>query len=137
MKLIYIAGPFRGATPWDVEQNVRAAETLALDTWRAGAAALCPHTNTRFFDKSGDDKVFLDGTMEMLRRCDAVRLVLGWERSSGTRMEIMEAFKLKIPVFEEGSEFRQWLHDLRSYYPMSGLDFQSKVSNYERNKPKI
>lgn len=99
MKLIYIAGPFRGATAWDVEQNVRRAEALALSVWRIGAAALCPHTNTRFFDKSANDKAFLAGTMEMLRRCDGMILVRDWEHSSGTRAEIAEALRLHIPIF--------------------------------------
>lgn len=100
MKLIYIAGPFRGQIPWDVEQNVRRAEALALSVWCLGAAALCPHTNTRFFDKAGDDAVFLEGTMEMLRRCNAMLLVQpDWHKSSGTKAEIAEALRLHIPVF--------------------------------------
>lgn len=109
MKLIYIAGPFRGTTPWDVECNVRASETLALAVWRMGAAALCPHTNTRFFDKQREDKVFLEGTLEMLRRCDAMILGDNWRRSSGTKCEIREAFRLGIPVFSGQIPLYIWL----------------------------
>ena len=29
MRVVYIAGKFRGATPWQVQQNVRAAEEVA------------------------------------------------------------------------------------------------------------
>lgn len=29
MKLLYIAGPFRGANSWEMEQNIRRAEEVA------------------------------------------------------------------------------------------------------------
>ena len=110
MKLIYIAGPFRAATPWLVEQNIRRAEELAYRVWtELGTAALCPHTNTRFFDKSGSDQVFLDGTMEMLRRCDAVLLVPGYEKSAGTIAEMREAQRLGTPVFHNLAGLSDWL----------------------------
>lgn len=100
-KLVYIAGPFRGKSAWDIETNIRRAEDLALEVWRTpGHAALCPHTNTRFFQGAAPDDVWLDGTLEMLRRCDAVLLTKFWERSSGARTEVREAMNLGIPVFD-------------------------------------
>jgi nucleoside 2-deoxyribosyltransferase len=83
-----------------MEQNIRRAETLALEVWKLGAACLCPHTNTRFFQNAAPDKSFLDGDLELLRRCDAVLLTLDWERSRGARAEVEFAQQLKIPVFE-------------------------------------
>jgi len=100
MKLVYVAGPFRAPNSWEIEQNIRRAETLALEVWRAGFAALCPHCNTRFFQGAADDKIWLEGDLEMLRRCDAMILVPGWGKSSGTRAEITEAERLEIPVFQ-------------------------------------
>ncbi len=44
------------------------------------------------------DGFWLDGTLELMRRCDAVLLVPGWESSSGTRAEIEEALALKMQV---------------------------------------
>ena len=114
MKLIYIAGPFRGRTPWDVEENIRRAERVALAVWQAGAAALCPHTNTRFFNGAAPDDIFLRGTMEMLRRSDAVFLTYGWPDSKGTIAEIDEAFSRNLPIFDEGSMFRRWLFNNES-----------------------
>lgn len=99
MRVIYIAGKFRGATPWQVEQNVRAAEAAALEVWRAGCFALCPHTNTRHFDKELPDEVFLAGTLEMLRRSDAILLIPGWTRSQGALAELEEARRLGLAVF--------------------------------------
>lgn len=109
MKLVYVAGPYRAKDSWEIEQNIRRAETLALDVWRAGFAAICPHTNTRFYQGAAPDQLWLDGDLEMLRRCDAVLLVPGWEKSSGTIAEITEANARNIPVFTSLSELRSWL----------------------------
>lgn len=100
MKVIYVAGPFRGKDSWEMECNIRRAETLALEVWRLGAAALCPHINTRFFQHTLPDEVWMDGDLEMLRRCDAVLVTPDWERSAGAKTEVAEAKAKKIPVFE-------------------------------------
>ena len=99
MQLVYIAGPFRAATAWEIEQNVRRAEELALEVARAGAMPVCPHTNTRFFHGQCTDEFWLAGTMELLHRCDAVVAAYGWERSSGSRAEVAEADRCGIPAF--------------------------------------
>lgn len=100
MKLVYIAGPYRAATPWGVEQNIRAAEDVAVRVHKAGMFAVCPHANSRHMEGIADDAHFLAGTLEMMRRCDAVLLVPGWEKSSGSRAELEEAKRLNIPVFD-------------------------------------
>src|SRR3990167_5628921 len=99
MKVVYIAGPFRAPNSWAMEQNIRRAETLALEVWRKGAAAICPHTNTRFYQGAAPDEVWLNGDLEILRRCDAVLMVEGWERSQGAGAEGEYARRLGIPVF--------------------------------------
>uniref|UniRef100_A0A6M3J7I4 DUF4406 domain-containing protein n=1 Tax=viral metagenome TaxID=1070528 RepID=A0A6M3J7I4_9ZZZZ len=109
MKLVYVAGPFRGPNSWEIEQNIRRAETLALEVWRLGAACICPHTNTRFFQGAADDTVWLDGDLEILRRCDAVLMTDDWERSTGARAERDEAAKRGIAVLETLDELHDWL----------------------------
>lgn len=99
MKLIYIAGPFRAKNDWDRENNIRRAETLALEVWRAGFAALCPHCNTRFFDGAAPDEIWLKGDLEMLDRCDALLATPDFERSTGAKAEIAFAQERGIPVF--------------------------------------
>lgn len=99
MKVIYIAGKYRGPNAWAVEQNIRAAEDVAVQVWAAGHAALCPHANSRHMEGVTTDANFLAGTLEMMRRCDAVLLVPGWEASVGTRAEVAEAERLGLPVF--------------------------------------
>lgn len=72
MILVYIAGPYRAPTEWEVLGNIRRAEEVALRVWKAGAACICPHKNTAFFGGAAPDDVWLTGDLEMVRRCDAV-----------------------------------------------------------------
>ena len=55
-----------------------------------------------------DDQV-LAGTMELLRRCDAVLCVGNWRDSVGARAEVEEARRLGLPVFGVGHEFADHL----------------------------
>ena len=57
MKVVFICGALRANSAWDMEQNIRKAEELALALWRSGYAVICPHTNTRFFQGAADDGV--------------------------------------------------------------------------------
>lgn len=109
MKLVYIAGPFRGENAWEIENNIRRAECLALSVWRLGAAALCPHANTRFFSGALPDETWLAGDLEMLRRCDALILTEDWRRSTGARKEADFAFDRGIPVFTKLEDLEHWL----------------------------
>lgn len=117
--LVYIAGPFRAESNWGVQQNVRRAEELALEATLRGAQAgvrimpVCPHKNTSNFhgyrpDLLTDD-FWLAGTLELMRRCDAVLLTKGWRKSTGTRAEVKEARRLGIPVFERIVNLVAWI----------------------------
>ncbi len=109
MKVVYIAGPFRGPNAWEIEENIRRAERLALEVWRLGAAALCPHTNTRFFQGAAEDAVWLDGDIELLNRCDAVLLTPDWKLSSGARAEHDHAKGRGLPIFYFLVDLKTWL----------------------------
>lgn len=109
MKVVYIAGPFRAANAWLVEQNIRNAENLALEVWRIGAAVICPHTNTRFFDGAAPDDIWLKGDLEILKRCDAVLLTYNWRRSTGATAEKHYAELHGIPVFDNICDLGAWL----------------------------
>jgi nucleoside 2-deoxyribosyltransferase len=108
MKTVYVAGPFRGKDSWEMEQNIRRAETLALEVWRAGFAALCPHCNTRFFQGAAPDEVWLDGDLALLTGCDAVLMTPDWERSQGARAEREFALGQGVPVFYTLESLVQW-----------------------------
>lgn len=111
MKVVYLAGPFRGANAWEIECNVRRAEILALRVWQAGAACICPHTNTRFYQGAADDTVWLHGDLEILKRCDALMMTEDWKRSEGATAEHRLAIDCHMPVFEpsQWEMFLTWL----------------------------
>lgn len=120
-KVVFVAGKFRAPNSWELEKNIRKAEELAFKVWEAGAVAICPHANTRFFDKALPDEAFLEGIREILRRCDALIVVYeNWLNSEGTKKEVALARSLGIPVFlgdENGSKYpidqlREWLVEM-------------------------
>lgn len=99
-KVIYICGPYRsGNGEWFVKKHIREAERIAELVWVAGGVALCPHKNTQWFGGLVPDEVFLEGDLELLRRCDAVLTVPGWEGSKGAFAEVEFAQNHNIPVF--------------------------------------
>jgi hypothetical protein len=75
--IIFISGAFRGKPniEWNRQQNIRAAEAAALEVWRLGGIAICPHKNTEHFDGAAPDDVWLDGDLQILARCDAILLI--------------------------------------------------------------
>jgi nucleoside 2-deoxyribosyltransferase len=113
MNVIYIAGPFRGKSAWDIEQNIRIAESLSLEVWSKGMAALCPHANTRFFQGSLPDQVWIDGDIELLSRCDAVLMTPWWGTSIGAKGERQWALEHDKPVFYSIEDLEKWNYDER------------------------
>lgn len=98
MKVIYIAGPFRGPNHWVMAENVRNAERWALEVANAGHMPLCPHANTAHFHGCHPDQFMIDGTAELLRRCDGAVFIPGWIASAGSRGEFGICAKEKIPA---------------------------------------
>jgi nucleoside 2-deoxyribosyltransferase len=108
-RVIYVAGPFRGPNSWEIEQNIRRAEELALEVWRMpGLSALCPHMNTRHYQGVLPDEVWLEGDLEQMSRCDAVLVVPNWIKSQGTTAEIRHAESRGIPVFYSLGDLHAW-----------------------------
>lgn len=111
MRVVYVAGPYRAKTEWGVMCNIHAAERLALEVWRAGAVALCPHKNTALFGGAADDSVWLAGDLELLRRSDAVILTDDWTESTGAIDEVLFAIEHNIPVFTYFVNLVYWLEE--------------------------
>jgi hypothetical protein len=99
MKIVYVAGRFTGKTAWEIAENVRAAERVGLEVARLGAMPLIPHANTAHFHGEGSAEFWYAGTLELLRRSDAIVMVPGWEASKSAVQERAEAISLGIPVF--------------------------------------
>jgi len=100
MRLVYCAGPYRAKTGWEIDQNISRARQWGALVAAAGAYPVIPHSNTAHFDGIAEDKFWLDSTLELMRRCDAVLMMDGWTESSGSRAEKALAEKLKMPVLD-------------------------------------
>lgn len=99
MKLVYLAHKIRDKSHWKHQQNIRAAEAVALELWLLGFAVICPGKNTEHFDGAAPDDTWLKGDFEIIRRCDAIVMGPGWETSKGARAERAFALINGIPIF--------------------------------------
>lgn len=112
-RLIYLAGPYRPYTDifggyHTIAQNVRSAATYGIELWRRGFVAVIPHTMTYFPRHQQQDggikgvapEVFLQGELELLRRCDALVLMPNWRISKGATAEKLYAEEHGIPTYE-------------------------------------
>ena len=130
MKLVYLAGKFRGENAWQIECNVRLIESLGLQVARLGCVPVMPHTQYRFFQGTLPDKFWLTATLELLRHCDAILLAPEWSQSKGARAELREARRLRLPIFSFYS-----LEALRRWG--SGSDSMPAIGNSHSAKAKL
>lgn len=102
MKKVYIAGPYSGDSPEEVDYNIIVARGVMADLLRQGYAPFCPHTMTAAFDRHYPDicyEIYLETDMEWLKCCDAIYLLPRWEKSAGAVKELALAMELGIEVF--------------------------------------
>lgn len=118
---VYIIGPYRASTPWDVERNIRAAEEAAYSVAAIGGTShltlakvlvypVCPHSMYRYFDKTGEDAYWLSATTDLLKRCRAALTINGWMSSTGALAEVEMAQLKEIPVFHLKNDNSGLLH---------------------------
>lgn len=91
MRIVYVAGPYRAKTHYEVELNVRQAEAASIELWQMGYAVICPHKNTAHFDNLAPDEIWLEGDLEIIKRLqahtDIMVMLPGWENSEGALKE--------------------------------------------------
>lgn len=101
MKILYVAGPYMGKTIRETVDNTRKAEELAIKIWEAGYIALCPHKNTALLDGIVSEKIFLNGSMHLLSRCDGMVVMNSSSESEDTKAEIIFALDHNIFIMGE------------------------------------
>ena len=99
MMLVYIAGPFSADDGWGVAQNVHRAEAAARAVVRLGAMPVTPHSIGARMAGTETQEFWRAGTLELMRRADAVLVLPRYECSIGTKGEIAEAQRLRMPLF--------------------------------------
>jgi len=91
--IIYIAGRYRADKELMVDRHVAVAEYFGILVMEKGHFPLIPHTNTGRFERMVDypDRIYLEGTMDLLRRCDGILMIPGWRKSEGAVAELEKA----------------------------------------------
>lgn len=107
--LVMVGGPFSAKTEEEVERNIIATEQLGFEAAEVGAACIVPNSMGRTWKGTPSYEAWLEVTLSILARCDALLVTPDWERSSGTRREVEFARERGIPVFVGIEDLRRWL----------------------------
>ena len=105
-KLVFISGKYTADTPKEIERNIQVARKANIAVWDAGFTGISPHMNTARFEKDCSCKYFeyILGDLHILKRCDAVYQLEGWQTSMGAQVEWLVAKMLKIPIVASTTE---------------------------------
>lgn len=107
--LLYLAGPYRAGHDRTIDDNIASARRHARHIARIGVHyPVTPHLNTAHFDGLASDDFFINGTMELMLRCDAVLMLPGWESSEGAEGEATMAAKRAMMVFYDLDAYCRW-----------------------------
>lgn len=118
IRMVYVAGKFNGRTQLErrehVTEAVRCAAWLIHCLGDLGAYPVVPHGTGEHLYGIGEEPLHYAGTLELMRRCDAVIMVPDWQKSKGAVAEFEEAKRLGLPVFhaynaESNTAMREWL----------------------------
>jgi len=106
--IVYIAGLY---STGDVDINIQTARQVAIKVWEAGFTAICPHLNTAHFEKDCKCKYedYIEGDLEIVKRCDCLLMLPAWRESKGAKKEYLWACENQMPVFEK-------IESLKEYY---------------------
>lgn len=101
LKVIYVAGKYRGKSEAEVFENIIHARREAIKLWQQNWAVICPHTNCMFMGSLISDKDFIKGDLEIVSRCDAIFMLKGFRQSIGAMVELKEAKRLGLGIYYE------------------------------------
>lgn len=110
--VIYVSGAYMGNDGGkNINKNILFARDCAIDLWERGYTVICPHLNTQYFERdckcSYDD--YLEGDIEIVKRCDAVFVLHNYIDSKGAQKEIEVAKENNLPIFYK-------IEDIERYY---------------------
>lgn len=112
MRLAYVAGPFSAPDRKGVEANIAAAVDVGLRVVALGYLPVIPHSMTgdARFSELQPYTFWIEGTLELLKRCDLCVMVPGWEHSSGARGERIWAIENGMPVYDSVTDLEVLLN---------------------------
>ncbi len=101
MRLIYVSGKYSGKNHEEIHQNIMEARKWAIEIWKLGYVAICPHLLTYHFedDIHLDHEEYIRRDLAILRRCDGLFACPNWKDSPGAREEVDFAEATGIPIY--------------------------------------
>ncbi|HAW09761.1 MAG TPA: hypothetical protein DCX12_01565 [Chloroflexi bacterium] len=103
---MYVGGPFRGPTEYDMEINVRRAVDLGVLIAEMGAVPVIWHSMYRHMQGTFPGHFLDEASLQILSTCHAMAVTVGLERarrSEGTVKDMQLCYELRIPEFyDEG-----------------------------------
>lgn len=103
-KIIYISGKYSNGTNENNtrKKNILLAAEFAVKLWNLGAAVICPHLNTAYFDSNKKIKIsyndFIKGDITLLKNVDAIFMLPNWKESKGAKLEFEFAKENNIVI---------------------------------------
>ena len=89
--LLYIAGPYSANELNTEHDHINRAEEVSIQLIRQGFHVITPHKNTQGYEKYEDDNITFETWIAMdlniLKRCDGIYLMNGWDESKGATIE--------------------------------------------------
>lgn len=102
---IYIAGPMTGVPGWNYEAFESAAEKLTADGWDVYDPVQIGEMHGLKYDADEQDPEILPYVIKaelgFVARSDAIYLLKGWEKSIGTRRELLVALGCGLEIIQE------------------------------------
>jgi hypothetical protein len=109
--LIFLACKYTEPHTYQIARNIHWATWYAHEIALLGGAPLCPALIGSHFEGTQSYLWWGDAYINLLRRCDAVFMVPGYERSNGAMKELTEALAIGLPVFFDLKELGEWLSE--------------------------
>lgn len=107
LRVAFISGPYSARTIFGRLLNIYRAGKVAVKYWELGYSVVCAPMNSAlmgelwFHSDKCNYEMFMQGYLTMLRRCDTIVMMRGWQRSPGACREWELAKRLgKVILYE-------------------------------------
>jgi len=110
----YVGGPYSCDPLPEALNNMRRGIRASADLLRAGLIPFCPFLDFLLWFVLDEGEIITKDeiyaySMEWLEVCDVMYVLSGWERSTGTKKEIIRAKERGIPVFYTREDLMEWV----------------------------
>ncbi len=126
--LIFCACKYTEPSTYQIQRNIHNATFYVQEVALLGGVPLCPAMIGANLEGVQSYLWWGDAYINLLRRCDAVFMVPGYERSNGAMKELTEALAIGMPVFYELEDLKDWLDDKQQVIPLMQISENDLVT---------